>query len=163
MPSNYERKPFLTYKSTLRNNPHSYAVRRFSSVLHYFLHPLWELLSFLTVGNFLFLKDLSDLDTERTKQRQWGYPTALCPTMYVCTSRVCFVSNVMICDKYASLCYSPNKLNKFPLATSDANTIETILKSLIRIFTDGPAVSLKGSPTVSPTTAALWFSLPLPL
>ena len=117
----------------------------------------------LTQQPQFFFKDLSDLDTERTKQRQWGYPTALCPTMYVCTSRVCFVSNVMICAKYASLCYSPNKLNRFPLATSDAKTIETILKSFIRIFTDGPAVSLNGSPTVSPTTAALWFSLPLPL
>ena len=27
---------------------------------------------------------------------------------------------------------------------------------------DGPEVSLNGSPTVSPTTAALWQSLPLP-
>ena len=27
---------------------------------------------------------------------------------------------------------------------------------------EGPEVSLKGSPTVSPTTAALWASLPLP-
>ena len=27
---------------------------------------------------------------------------------------------------------------------------------------DGPEVSLKGSPTVSPTTAALWQSEPLP-
>ena len=38
---------------------------------------------------------------------------------------------------------------------SVANTIDTVLRSLIRIFTAGPAVSLKGSPTVSPTTAAL--------
>ncbi len=46
--------------------------------------------------------------------------------------------------------------------TSAANTIETIDNSFIRIFIDGPEVSLKGSPTVSPTTAALCCSLPLP-
>lgn len=32
--------------------------------------------------------------------------------------------------------------------------------SLIRMFSDGPDVSLRGSPTVSPTTAALWMSVP---
>ena len=31
---------------------------------------------------------------------------------------------------------------------------------MINIFNDGPEVSLKGSPTVSPTTAALWGSDP---
>ncbi len=36
------------------------------------------------------------------------------------------------------------------------------LISLIRIFKDGPAVSLNGSPTVSPVTAALWVSEPFP-
>jgi hypothetical protein len=34
--------------------------------------------------------------------------------------------------------------------------------SLINIFSEGPEVSLKGSPTVSPTTAAEWAGLPLP-
>src|SRR5699024_2634128 len=43
-----------------------------------------------------------------------------------------------------------------------ANTSETIVISLIRILIDGPEVSLKGSPTVSPTTAALCASLPFP-
>ena len=33
--------------------------------------------------------------------------------------------------------------------------------SLIRIFMEGPEVSLKGSPTVSPVTEALWASEPL--
>ena len=33
--------------------------------------------------------------------------------------------------------------------------------SLMRMFRAGPEVSLRGSPTVSPTTAALWTSLPL--
>lgn len=32
--------------------------------------------------------------------------------------------------------------------------------SFIRIFSAGPEVSLRGSPTVSPTTAALWISDP---
>ena len=35
-PSNYERKPSLTYTCVVRDNPHSLAIRRFSSVLHYF-------------------------------------------------------------------------------------------------------------------------------
>ena len=34
--------------------------------------------------------------------------------------------------------------------------------SFIKMLSDGPDVSLKGSPTVSPTTAALWVSDPLP-
>lgn len=43
-----------------------------------------------------------------------------------------------------------------PIATNKgANTNDTMVISLIRILMDGPAVSLKGSPTVSPTTAAL--------
>ena len=39
--------------------------------------------------------------------------------------------------------------------TTGVNTTLTIVISLIRIFSDGPEVSLRGSPTVSPTTAAL--------
>ena len=35
--------------------------------------------------------------------------------------------------------------------------METVEHSLIRMFREGPEVSLKGSPTVSPTTAALWL------
>lgn len=37
------------------------------------------------------------------------------------------------------------------------NTSEMIAISLIRILRLGPLVSFKGSPTVSPTTAALWI------
>lgn len=40
-----------------------------------------------------------------------------------------------------------------------AITSETIDISLIRMFIDGPEVSLKGSPTVSPVTDALCGSL----
>ena len=40
--------------------------------------------------------------------------------------------------------------------------METIDSSLIRMLMEGPEVSLKGSPTVSPTTPALWQSEPLP-
>ena len=43
-----------------------------------------------------------------------------------------------------------------------ANTMETVEQSLMRMFRDGPEVSLNGSPTVSPTTAALCWGLPLP-
>ena len=43
-----------------------------------------------------------------------------------------------------------------------ANTIDTIDTNLIKILIDGPLVSLNGSPTVSPTTAALWQSEPFP-
>jgi hypothetical protein len=40
------------------------------------------------------------------------------------------------------------------------NTKEVIADNLMRILIDGPEVSFKGSPTVSPTTAALWASDP---
>src|SRR5438445_429739 len=43
-----------------------------------------------------------------------------------------------------------------------AKTSVTVLSSLISTCSDGPAVSLNGSPTVSPTTAALWVGEPLP-
>ena len=45
---------------------------------------------------------------------------------------------------------------------SPANTTDTIDINLIKILSDGPDVSLKGSPTVSPTTVALCASDPLP-
>lgn len=37
-----------------------------------------------------------------------------------------------------------------------AKTMQTMLMSLIRMFSAGPLVSLQGSPTVSPITAAAW-------
>ena len=37
-----------------------------------------------------------------------------------------------------------------------------VASSLISTWSDGPAVSFQGSPTVSPTTAAAWASVPLP-
>ena len=45
---------------------------------------------------------------------------------------------------------------------AEAKTSETIVMTLMRIFIAGPAVSLKGSPTVSPITAALCGSEPFP-
>ena len=39
-------------------------------------------------------------------------------------------------------------------------TRDKIAISLIKIFKLGPLVSLRGSPTVSPITAALWISVP---
>ena len=52
--------------------------------------------------------------------------------------------------------------NMLNFTTSAANTIDTIERSLIRMLIAGPEVSLNGSPTVSPTTAPLCCSLPLP-
>src|SRR4030042_5463158 len=43
-----------------------------------------------------------------------------------------------------------------------ASTSVTVLRSLTSTCNEGPAVSLKGSPTVSPTTAALCASVPFP-
>ena len=63
-------------------------------------------------------------------------------------------ASVFICIK--------NYLIKEQFATTVANTMETIDSSLIRMLIAGPEVSLNGSPTVSPTTAALWLSEPLP-
>jgi hypothetical protein len=47
------------------------------------------------------------------------------------------------------------------LMKASANTREVIAINLIKMLLEGPEVSLSGSPTVSPTTAALWTSLPL--
>src|SRR5690606_39356006 len=48
------------------------------------------------------------------------------------------------------------------LENQGASPSATTLISLMRMFIAGPAVSLNGSPTVSPTTAALCGSEPLP-
>ena len=54
---------------------------------------------------------------------------------------------------YVYVCYS---YSKPPIDKNNgANTSDTIVISLTRILIDGPDVSLNGSPTVSPTTAAL--------
>src|SRR5207253_3950784 len=47
-------------------------------------------------------------------------------------------------------------------ARTASNSSATMLVILIIGLTAGPAVSLYGSPTVSPVTAALWGSEPLP-
>ena len=52
--------------------------------------------------------------------------------------------------------------NRCTVVISPENTMETVEHSLMRMFREGPEVSLKGSPTVSPMTAALWHSEPLP-
>ena len=43
-----------------------------------------------------------------------------------------------------------------------ARTRVIVLSNLINIWILGPAVSLQGSPTVSPVTLALWASDPFP-
>jgi hypothetical protein len=51
--------------------------------------------------------------------------------------------------------------NHPPLAAKNgANTSDSTAINLIKILSDGPDVSFKGSPTVSPITAALWASDP---
>jgi len=45
---------------------------------------------------------------------------------------------------------------------SGAKTSATMDINFMRMFREGPDVSLKGSPTVSPTTVALWASEPFP-
>src|SRR5680860_28346 len=47
------------------------------------------------------------------------------------------------------------------MAILGAMTSATTDINFKRMFNEGPEVSLKGSPTVSPTTAALWASVPL--
>jgi len=45
---------------------------------------------------------------------------------------------------------------------SGASTREIMAINLMSILSEGPAVSLNGSPTVSPTTAARWSPEPFP-
>ena len=52
-------------------------------------------------------------------------------------------------------CYPVCLYSREKFTISPANTMDTMLSSLIRMLMAGPAVSLKGSPTVSPTTPAL--------
>src|SRR5690349_7916188 len=51
--------------------------------------------------------------------------------------------------------------SEWPLPKIGAITNPIKQVNLIKIFIDGPEVSLNGSPTVSPVTAALWASDPL--
>ena len=66
----------------------------------------------------------------------------------------------IVCNKKSARDFSLTDLffyrNSPPYATnSGANTRDTTVISLIRILREGPDVSLNGSPTVSPVTAAL--------
>lgn len=47
------------------------------------------------------------------------------------------------------------------MAKKGAKTSDSTAMSLMRMFRDGPDVSFRGSPTVSPITAALCASDPL--
>jgi hypothetical protein len=51
--------------------------------------------------------------------------------------------------------FSHQALQPHTYRNNGANTSVTVANSLISTCNDGPAVSLNGSPTVSPTTAAL--------
>ena len=52
--------------------------------------------------------------------------------------------------------------NSEEATNSAADSEETSETTVICVLMDGPAVSLNGSPTVSPMTAALCAGLPLP-
>lgn len=56
--------------------------------------------------------------------------------------------------------YQNNTIPNFNI--NPTNTTDTIVINFNKIFNDGPAVSLKGSPTVSPITEALCASVPFP-
>ena len=62
-----------------------------------------------------------------------------------------------LCEGIVQSLYSREKAMLRPAVTMD-----TMLMSLIRMFRDGPEVSLKGSPTVSPTTEASCTAVCLP-
>lgn len=52
-------------------------------------------------------------------------------------------------------CYTVREAYSIPLPNRGAKTTATMVISLMSMLIEGPEVSLKGSPTVSPTTAAL--------
>src|SRR5438132_3232996 len=70
--------------------------------------------------------------------------------------------------RHITLCAAPFRggMRSHPGCVSQirrgAITSVIVDKSLTRMCSDGPAVSLNGSPTVSPTTAALLGALPFP-
>ena len=86
------------------------------------------------------------------KTRMTAAPAAENPTLKKgCeeTHQSFFTAPLVICLKDYS------HQNRLPIdRNSGANTSDTTVISLIRMLMDGPDVSLNGSPTVSPTTAA---------
>jgi len=77
-----------------------------------------------------------------------------------CSCFICICFDICINYVYSNCTFFDYRM--LMLAINPANTMDTIDTSLIRMLIDGPDVSLNGSPIVSPTTAALWLSLPLP-
>lgn len=61
----------------------------------------------------------------------------------------------ILCKKYKTIFYLTNIKNHFEKYLQKTN--DNIAISLIKIFKLGPDVSFKGSPIVSPITAALWI------
>ena len=72
-----------------------------------------------------------------------------------------FPSKKRACKSFGKwICYSMKIPSAFwiigeNLTITGVNTTATMLMSFTRMFSDGPDVSLQGSPTVSPMTAAL--------
>ena len=75
----------------------------------------------------------------------WSLPTKAGAGSLTCSGMV--VTFLSVVQEVSAIC--------------GAMTRETMEASLMRMFMAGPEVSLKGSPTVSPVTDALWASEPL--
>ena len=73
-----------------------------------------------------------------------------------------FVSRIVRMSVRGSTPAEHAHANRSDQTKAPAKTRLTIVITLIRMFIAGPEVSLNGSPTVSPTTAALCASQPLP-
>ena len=53
-----------------------------------------------------------------------------------------------------------NAYNAIIATNTETKTIDTVLSNFITVFSAGPAVSLYGSPIISPTIATLCYSVP---
>ena len=82
------------------------------------------------------------------------------PALDLIQSRALFVSDSFSARDEPCLVSHPS-LTHHSLYNRGAITNATTDMSLSRMLSEGPEVSLKGSPTVSPTTAALCGSDPL--
>ena len=65
------------------------------------------------------------------------------------------ITSLFLCSQSVKSVGIYSIANRLKAIINPENTIETVEHSLIRMFIEGPEVSLNGSPTVSPTTAAL--------
>lgn len=88
-----------------------------------------------------------------SQQLLYRYTIIIC--IFWCVKQYFYKKDVPF--RYVYLIYELNlNYSNPPIDKNNgANTTETMVINLIRMLMDGPEVSLNGSPTVSPTTAAL--------